>query len=117
MTAPIPDDLRRFIQLAVPSVPFLEALLLLRAHGDTGWDAPLLAQRLYLNDAAGARLLRALADAGIARLDASHPGHYHYAPQSPALRALLDRLAALYARNLVGVSMLIHAQRRTHGLD
>ena len=111
MTATIPEDIRRFIQLAVPSVPFLEALLLMRAHADTSWDAPLLAQRLYLGDAAGAALLHALADAGIARRDAAHPGHFHYAPQSPHLRALLDRLATLYARNLVGVSMLIHARR------
>jgi hypothetical protein len=114
MTAPIPDDIRRFIELAVPSVPFLEALLLLRAHADTRWDAPLLAQRLYLGDAACTRLLQALADAGIAHPDPAHPGHFHYAPQSPHLRALLDRLAALYVRNLVGVSMLIHARRAGH---
>jgi hypothetical protein len=112
MTATIPEDLRRFIQHSVPSVPFLEALLLLRAHADTSWDAALLAQRLYLGDAACARLLQALGAAGIAQHDPMHPARFHYAPQSPSLRALLDRLAATYARNLVGVSMLIHARSR-----
>jgi hypothetical protein len=112
MTATIPEDLRRFIQLSVPSVPFLEALLLMRAHVDTSWDATLLAQRLYLGDAACARLMQALTAAGFAQHEPGHPGHFRYAPQSPALRALLDRLAATYARNLVGVSMLIHARPR-----
>lgn len=105
----IPDDIRRFIVRSVPSVPFLEALLLLRAQDGASWSAAVLAQRLYLDDDAGAALLHALQAAGVARPHPTQRGHWMYAPDSLALRVLLDRLAALYAVNLVGVTLLIHA--------
>ncbi len=36
----IPDDLRRFILTSVPSVPYLEAILLLQRERGTAWTAP-----------------------------------------------------------------------------
>ena len=53
----IPDDLRRFILTSVPSVPYLEAILLLQRERGAGWTAPLLARRLYLPESRAVELL------------------------------------------------------------
>src|SRR3569832_623955 len=45
MRPPIPDDVRRFILASVPSVPYLEAMLLLRAEPELPWDKEALARR------------------------------------------------------------------------
>lgn len=104
----IPDDVRRFIQQGIPSVPYLEALLLLRDNPAQGWDPRHLAQRLYLGEAEAARLLAQLRQAGVAGRDGAADAAFRYAPSSPALGQLLDRLAQAYASHLVEVSELIH---------
>ena len=48
---PVPDEVRRFVLTSVPSVPYLEALLLLRAGGDQPWDALRVSRRLYIGEA------------------------------------------------------------------
>jgi hypothetical protein len=104
----LPADVRRFILTSIPSVPFLEAVLLLRAEPKGPWDAPSLARRLYVTERTSAELLAQLEDAGIAaRAGAAGPGSY--APE-PELRALLDRLAEAYAADLVAVTDLIHSR-------
>lgn len=106
----IPDDVQRFILLAVPSVPYLEALLLMRSSPERGWDAGQIAQRLYLNEKVCAALLAELTGAGIASAVAQQSGRYKYLPQSDHLTAMIDRLSDIYAKNLVGVSNLIHSK-------
>lgn len=103
----IPDDLRRFILTSVPSVPYLEAALLLGRERGTAWTASRLARSLYLPEPRAADLLASLNSAGI--VSASDvEGAYTYAP-APALAGMLDRLAQLYATNLVAVTGLIHS--------
>lgn len=108
MALPIPDDVQRFVLLTIPSVPYLEALLLMRSTPGRTWDAAQVAQRLYLSDRVGASLLSGLAAAGVA--DAAPSGQYRYRPQSEELTELIDRLAIEYAKNLVGISNLIHSK-------
>jgi hypothetical protein len=103
----IPDDLRRFILTSVPSVPYLEAILLLRSESGTGWTAPLLSRRLYLPEARAAELLASLRTAGIVA-ESGEEQSYRYGPE-PALAGMLDRLAQFYAIDLVAVTDLIHA--------
>ena len=104
---PIPDDLRRFILTSVPSVPYLEAVLLLRSESGTGWTAPLLSRRLYLPEARADELLANLRTAGIVA-ENGEDRSYRYGPE-PALAGMLDRLARFYATDLVAVTDLIHA--------
>ena len=54
---PIPQDLRRFVVTGIPSVPFLEALLLLRGEAERAWPSDDIARRLYVRprDAAALR--------------------------------------------------------------
>lgn len=103
----IPDDLRRFILTSVPSVPYLEAVLLLQRERGTGWTAPLLARRLYLPEARAGELLGNLHAAGIVA-ESGAERTFTYEPQAE-LAAMLEKLAELYAANLVGVTDLIHS--------
>jgi hypothetical protein len=50
----LPEDLRRFLLFSVPSVPFLEALLLFHAEPDASFHVDAVARRLYLDAAAAA---------------------------------------------------------------
>ena len=105
----ISEETRRFILLAVPSVPYLEALLLLRAAPTRCWDAGQVARRLYLNEKAAQGLLDQLHAAGVAAFGAGGPGRFCYAPQTGHMRSMIDGLADIYSRNLIGVSNLIHS--------
>jgi len=104
----LPADLRRFILTSIPSVPYLEAVLLLRADASQAWDAAQLARRLYVSEATGAELLGLLRDSGIAT-DAESGGSVRYAPAAE-LQALVDRVATAYTQDLVTVTRLIHSR-------
>jgi hypothetical protein len=104
----IPEDLRRFILTSVPSVPFLEALLLLRADPAQAWQPETLARRLYIRERVAQTLLDDLCTAGIATCGGAS-GTYAYGPASAELRDLIDRLADMYAKHLVDVTNLIHS--------
>jgi hypothetical protein len=106
----IPEDLRRFVLTSIPSVPFLEALLLLRADGSLAWRGQTLAARLYVRDKTAEALLGELCAAGMAERVAGPDGAaYRYHPDSDVLRARIDGLADLYATHLVEVTLLIHS--------
>jgi len=108
MTRPeLPPDLRRFILTSIPSVPYLEALLLLRAEPQREWDAAALARRLYLPEARAGELLQGLVSAGIAQQGVAGA---RYGPGSDELKGMLDQTAAMYAADLVGISDLIHSR-------
>jgi hypothetical protein len=101
------DDVRRYILANVPSVPYLEAVLLLRAQPEVGWDAPALSRRLYVPERAGQELVALLQKSGTAI--AAEGGAVRYAP-APELSALIDRVAVAYAADLVTVTGLIHSR-------
>ena len=106
----IPEDVRRFVLTSVPSVPFLEALLLLRTDPDQQWDSALLASRLYIRERVADELLADLRTAGMARHCPPPHGHcFCYDPVSDALRERIDQLADVYARHLVDITHLIHS--------
>lgn len=106
----IPPDIRRFILTSVPSVPYLEAILLLRTEPDADWDVRRVASRLYVGERQAAELLTGLDEAGIASREVQGDVElFHYAP-STELRERLDALAQAYSANLVGVTDLIHSR-------
>jgi len=107
--APIPEDLRRFVLTSIPSVPFLEALLLLRADPAQEWHSDTLAQRLYVRERTASSLLEELCRAGMAAPCANDPGCYQYRPGSTQLDERIAALAELYAKQLVDVTHLIHS--------
>lgn len=108
--APIPDDVSRFILLAIPSVPYLEAVLLLRRHTSEPWDCRRVAERLYVSEKTAQALLTELHGNGLVDVVDEHQSHYVYHPQTDDLRQMIDRLAAIHSTNLVGVTNLIHSK-------
>ena len=114
MRTPIPDDVYRFVLTSVPSVPFLEAMLLLRAHADKSWSANELAQRLFVPTALGEELLKQLCDAGL-----SVPREAEYYRWNPGtlVATVVDRLAGVYAVNVVDVTELIHSRQERRAIQ
>jgi hypothetical protein len=106
----IPHDTRRFILTSILSVPYLEALLLLRNDPAMAWTPAGVAQRLYLSEKNAEVLLIELANAGIATTVETAPREYRYQPNSAELRERIDQLAAVYSRHLVEVTHLIHSK-------
>ncbi|MFC0252063.1 hypothetical protein [Massilia consociata] len=91
-------------------MPFLEALLLLRANPGQQWTGAMLAGRLYISERTAQALLDDLCRAGMAApCAAPHEACFCYAPVSDTLRERIDGLADLYARHLVDVTNLIHS--------
>jgi Mn-dependent DtxR family transcriptional regulator len=110
-TGELTDEMRRFILTSIPSVPYLEAILLLRLEPKPGWDAQRVARRLYVGEKQAAELLQSLAEAGIvSQAGGPTEGLYDYHPSTPELAERLDQLAQAYAANLVGVTGLIHSR-------
>lgn len=103
----IPDDIRRYLVQCVPSVPYIEAVLLLRDSRQARWQPDLLARRLYLGEDVAARLLAKLQSDGLVSAQAAG---FQYTPSSPELDQLWDRLAQVYAQHLIEVSNLIHSK-------
>jgi len=103
--AMIPGDVRRFLLATIPTVPHLEALLLLRGRQEP-WPLALLASRLYVDAPNAKALLDDLVDAVL--ISADEAG-YRYAPADTDVAATVDTLAALYARQTVAVAELIHS--------
>jgi hypothetical protein len=107
----IPEDIRRFVLTSIPSVPHLEALLLLR--GTPGpWSSAAVAERLYLGEKLATGLLDDLCSSGMARCSDTHgPGaSYWYQPASELLSGTIDSLAEFYTRHLVEITHLIHSK-------
>lgn len=104
----IADEVRRFILTSVPSVPYLEALLLLRAEPHARWDPLKLARRLYIGEAQALELLQAVTQSRIATR--GEDGKFGYAPESAELQHAIDELADTYSQDLMGVTDLIHSR-------
>ncbi|MDN4053922.1 hypothetical protein QPK32_12615 [Massilia sp. YIM B02763] len=106
----IPEDIRRFVLTSIPSVPFLEALLLMRADPLRSWHRESLARRLYVREKTADTLLADLCTAGmVARCPPPDTDCFRYAPVPESLRERIDRLADLYSTHLVEVTHLIHS--------
>lgn len=106
---PLPEDLRRFILTSVPSVPYLEALLLFRSMHGAPMSTEMVARRLYLSEAAARQVVAQLREARVV-LDEPAGDSHRFAPESVELAALLETLSEFYRTHLVEVTDLIHTR-------
>jgi hypothetical protein len=114
MRQPIPDDIRRFVLTSVPSVPYLEAMLLLRSGERQAWTLEDVARRLYVPPQKADELVRQLSEAGF--IVTTPPGQIRWQPPAP-LQGLVDGLARLYSEELVAVTELIHTRQERRALQ
>jgi len=105
----IPDDVRRFVLTSVPSVPFLEALLVLRASAPDALGIAEVAKRLYLGEHESQAILEQLAAARLAKRSVDGGG-YRFDPAEPDLAEIVDRVAVSYAQRLIEMTNLIHSK-------
>src|ERR1051325_10790107 len=101
----LPDDLRRFI-LTIPSIPYLEAMLLLRSKPMQAWDMETVGQRLYIAKEQAGNLLRQLCAAHICMCIENHSTRFIYKPESRELDSLITSLASVYTENLIEITNL-----------
>jgi hypothetical protein len=106
---PLPEDLRRFILTSVPSVPFLEALLIYREARGEPLPPTQLSRRLYIPEALAAGVIEQLVAARfVAPADEPGVGH-RFAPEE-GVAVMVEQLATHYRLNLVEVTSLIHSR-------
>lgn len=106
----IPDDVKRFILTSIPSIPYLETLLLLRNDELNSWSGADVSRRIYINEKAAHGVLQELLAAGFVATEHADDQRYRYAPVDHELREMIDRLAQSYSKNLVDVTELIHSK-------
>ena len=104
---PIPEDLRRFILTSVPSVPFVEALLIFR-DAASPVTIEKLAKLLYVSERQAAEIVEQLRSARIISPIEGDAGHGF----SPAheIAPVVEQLAALYRTRLVDITFIIHSR-------
>lgn len=105
----LPSDVIRFVLTSIPSVPHLEALLLLHQDSAIAWKARDVGSRLYIPEKKAEMVLVELAAAGILA-DDSTAQSYCFAPSSTELREVIDKLAEVYAKQIIAVTNLIHSK-------
>lgn len=106
----IPDAVKRFILLFIPTVPYLEALLILRNQPGHLWDAAEIAPQLYLTPTAAQELLDKLVKNGVLRIDERVPDKFRYQPKTPEMALMIEQLAQVYNHHLIEITHLIHAK-------
>jgi hypothetical protein len=105
----IPLEVQQFVSASIPTIPHLEALMLLRATAPARWGADSLARRLYISRQAADKVLADLSKDGILgciEVDAA----FFYPARAGAPTALVDQLGALYATRLVEITLLVHSR-------
>ena len=103
----IPEDTRRFVLTSIPSIPYLEAVLLFKRDRSVEWSAKRLGQALYISESAASGLVDALASAGVIAA-AMNASLFRYSPRDATLDDALNALEQAYRMDMIGVTRLIH---------
>jgi DNA-binding IscR family transcriptional regulator len=104
----IPESLRRFILTSVPSVPFVEGLLVMRELQGAPVSIEVLARRLYVSERTAAQIVEQLR---AARVIEPVAGGHRFAP-APELADVIELLSEYYRTHLIDVTNLIHSATR-----
>ena len=108
MTEPaLPEDVLRFLDQRIETVPHLETLMILWESG-SAWDAGNMAVRIYLDPSTAGAILRDLRHAGLAittdEILFSYDGTWDHT------RLMMARVAHTYRQNVARVAMHIHGR-------
>lgn len=106
----IPNEIRRFILDSIPSIPYLEAMLLMKFTPQQHWDMNTLSERLFITKDAVGNIIKQLLFSGIIKPLESDPSFYFYCPENEQLKNIIDELASLYKTNLVEITNLVHSR-------
>lgn len=105
----IPEEVLRFIERRIDSVPHLEALLLLRENPAKSWSDGEVAARVYVSRERAQVILADLLRHGLIAVAAPPATATLYAYNGTwDEEHLMDKVAAAYGKQLVHVASLIH---------
>jgi hypothetical protein len=107
---PIPEEVVRFLEDNIDTVPHLETLLLMRQSGPVEWDAERIAARVYVSTAVAAQILADLARRAILTSVNGEDGVYVYSSEWERTHPVMQTLEHSYRTALVTVAQLIHAK-------
>ena len=102
------DVALRFIFDNIETVPQLEALLLMWQNRMRTWTAEELAARIYVGPTDAKNILDYLLRQALVHEPATD--NFQYSTEWDATNDLMRRVAETYARNLVGVTRMIHSK-------
>lgn len=104
------DQVLRFVAQQIDSVPELEALLLLWQNRPAAWSVADIAKRLYITPDQAQVLLGDLSRKGLLAPLAEQADFYRYESRSAELDELMAHTEAVYRRQVVRISTLIHSK-------
>jgi hypothetical protein len=105
----IPEEVLRFIERRIDSVPHLETLLLLWENATRSWGDAEVAARVYIGVDQARGVLADLARNGLIAAQPAAPERYAYNPAWDDGK-LIEKIAATYRQHLVHLSEVIHAK-------
>lgn len=100
----------RFILEQIDSVPQLEALLLLFNSQPKAWSTEEMANSLYVRDDVAVKILDSLLQRNLIARDSKSPDGYFYSGEDEGRNTLLEAVDAIYRKEVVRVSSMIHAK-------
>lgn len=109
-TLPPEMDPYEFILENIDSVPHLEALMLLWNSRPAGWTLDELASRLYVPMQKAADILYDLLRVELIAKSDETPVRYRYLAASADQDRLMTQVDAVYRRDLVRISTMIHSK-------
>jgi hypothetical protein len=110
----LPQDVLRFLQERIDTVPHLEALLIIWSS-KTAWNAQQLSGRIYVDVASAQVLLLSLQRAGL--LQSADAVSFEFDASWPGAQELVPRVSHTYYANIMRVTELIHGKPSSSILD
>jgi hypothetical protein len=106
-------DAYQFIKENLDTVPHLEALMLIWNSRPVGWTCEEVASRLYIASDEVTALLKDLVRLQVVSEAQDESLKYSYLPRSTEQDELMSQVDAVYRRDLVRVSNMIHSKAST----
>ncbi|HYG24976.1 MAG TPA: hypothetical protein VEH04_19585 [Verrucomicrobiae bacterium] len=107
----LPSDVQQLLREHIRSIETLEILLLLRSEPDRAWTCSAVYQQVRSSERSVSQTVEDLFQRGFLQRIESPERTYRFAPQSPALREALEKLAHLYSERRVRVVEAIYSER------
>jgi hypothetical protein len=108
--APDREQVDRFIVEEIDSVPQLEALLLFWNNRPNVWSSESMAKALYVSPEVAREILRSLAQRRLITETDNAREHFVLNAETPEMQDLLASVDAIYRRELVRISNMIHSK-------
>ena len=100
----------RFILVQIDTVPQLEALLLLFNSQPRAWSSEEMASSLYVRGDIATRILDSLLQRNLIARDSKSSDVYFYSGEDDGRNTLLEAVDAIYRKEVVRVSSMIHSK-------